>query len=441
MRIDRLELETPSETVELTLHPSLTVVTGLGRLEREALTSEILGAIGSGRPGLSADVLGPDGKFLRVLRPLRGTSTVTDAISGDDLSAQYRRGDSIDLLATLGLDRGQARAMFRMGRRDVRAPEGKWELIQRLARIDQDKLWRTATDLLETEVEVSDLTHETSSQRGHIDILEDAHAAVEKAADRLEQLESNAVATATAAVMVAFLAGVLFGPWLALPCLLVAVGAGAAYWKYDRDLQSAVVKEDEVLEANGITTYLDYQMTRIESLTEGPDRGRRLELMEQKRATTSEWETLTGGVSIEWAIDHRPEITQLSQTIDTPEETQNPHLLDVLPRLDDAQLGAVDALQQRVGQLSVLFPTGMTMLLDDPLSDLDDVELTAALSTVDDALQSHQIVLMSDDPRIVRWAHRMVKDSRATVLNLGGQTEAVESVRTSPTPSPAMVGA
>ena len=83
----------------------------------------------------------------------------------------------------------------------------------------------------------------------------------------------------------------------------------------------------------------------------------------------------------------------------------------------------------------------MTMLLDNPLSDLDDSELTAALTTVDVALENHQVVLMSDDPRIMGWARRLVENGRAVVLNLGGQSDPVEPVRSTPVPSPAMARA
>ena len=231
----------------------------------------------------------------------------------------------------------------------------------------------------------------------------------------------------------------------------------------------ATEREIALLNENRLWTYLDYQMTQVEQLTEGPERGHQLDLQDQRRSATARWDQLTGAVSLPWAVDHRPEITQLSLTIDAPEPTAveedergsqlpaqfalgqnypnpfnpstNPHLLDVLPRLDDARLGAVDAIEQRVGQLSVLFPEGMMLILDDPLCDLDDFELTAALAAVDEAMSVHQLVLMSDDPRIVGWARQLVNTARATVIHLGGHTDPVELAPRAPMPAPQLVNA
>jgi hypothetical protein len=440
VRIDRLELETTSETVELVLHPLLTVVTGLGRLEREALTSEILSAIGQGRPGLSADVVGPDGKSLRVLRPLVGNPCVVDAISEEDLTDTYRRGEAIDLLASTGLDRGQARSMLRIGRRDVKAPVEKWEVIEQLARLDQDELWRTAKTVLESEVELTETARVRSEKQRPIDGLDDLHAAVDLATDRLEQSQPVVVAVVASCLSLGVVGGALFSPLTAALFAIIGTAAVGVQWSRQRAAEMATEREISLLNENRLWTYLDYQMTQVEQLTEGPERGHQLDLQDQRRSATARWDQLTGAVSLPWAVDHRPEITQLSLTIDAPEPT-NPHLLDVLPRLDDARLGAVDAIEQRVGQLSVLFPEGMMLILDDPLCDLDDFELTAALAAVDEAMSVHQLVLMSDDPRIVGWARQLVNTARATVIHLGGHTDPVELAPRAPMPAPQLVNA
>ena len=443
VRIERLELETQSETVELTLHPLLTVVTGLGRLEREALSGEILGALGSGRPGLSLDLVGPDGKFISVSRPLDGPPSVTDAFDGTDLTADYQRGSAVDLLGSLGLDKGQARSLLRMGRHDVRPPEAKWQIVERMAELDQDLLWSTATEIARLSVELEQLGVEASEQRGPVVEIETAHETVELAADALADVRRDVMAASVGSAVAGVIVAVLFSPLLAAPLLLGAAG-GLAFLAWRRtQLQSALAAEEDALSTFGVDTYLDYQMEQVEELTDNASRTRRLELMEAKATAERSWDRLTGGaVSLAWAVDHRPDILRLAEQTKV-EELSTDAVPDVLPRMDDANLGAFDALKQRLGQLTVLFPTGMVFLMDDPLSDLEDFELTAALTLIDDALEHHQLILMSDDPRIVGWAQQLSRETRALIVHLGGNEAPATSApsENSPVPAHSLVGA
>lgn len=441
VRIERLELETASETVELTLHPLLTVVTGLGRLEREALSGEILGALGAGRPGLSVDLVGPDGKFIEVSRPLDGAPSVTDAFDGSDLTADYQHGSGIDILASLGLDKGQARTLLRMGRQDVRPPEGQWQLVERLAQLDQKTLWSAATTVAALAVELDQLALEAADERGAVQEIETAHETVELAADVLENVRRDATATSIASGVAGVVVALVFGWVLALP-LLIGGGGGLGYlvWRQVQ-LRTALSSEQQALEEIGVDTYLDYQMEQVEELTDTASRSRRLELMDAKAAAEERWDELTGGgVSLVWAAEHRPDIHRLAEQA-RAEELHTDAVPDVLPRMDDVNLGAFDALQQRVGQLTVLFPTGIVFLLDDPLSDLDDFELTAALTLIDDALDRHQLILMSDDPRIVGWAQQLAVQTRALLVNLGGDGVPVAPSTSQPCSAPALLDA
>lgn len=442
VRIERLELETQSETVELTLHPLLTVVTGLGRLEREALSGEILGALGAGRPGLSLDMVGPDGKFISVSRPLDGAPSVTDSFDGTDLTAQYQRGSGIDLLGSLGLDKGQARTLLRMGRHDVRPPEGKWQIIERLAELDQGELWSTATEIARLSVELEQLGAEVTEQRGPVAEIETAHETVELAADALADIRRDVTAATVGSALAAVVVALLFGFLLATPLVLGAAGGlGFLVWRRSQ-LQAALTTEEAALSTFGVGTYLDYQMEQVEEMTDNTSRSRRLELMDAKTNAESDWRALTGdGISLAWAVDHRPEILRLAEQAKV-EEASTDAVPDVLPRMDDANLGAFDALKQRLGQLTVLFPDGMIFLLDDPLADLEDFELTAALTLIDDALDQHQLILMSDDPRIVGWARQLSEDTRALIVHLGGNDAPAGAAPTnSPVPAPALIDA
>ena len=89
MRLHRIELVTENTTVDLPLHHQTTVIAGLGRLEREALASEITAALQHGRPGLSADVSTQIGRRLEIRRPLDGPATVNDVDTHEDVTNDF----------------------------------------------------------------------------------------------------------------------------------------------------------------------------------------------------------------------------------------------------------------------------------------------------------------------------------------------------------------
>ena len=57
MRFQRLLLEAGSATVTVDLHPRLTIIAGVGHLERESLVTELLGGLAGSRPGTHVEVV------------------------------------------------------------------------------------------------------------------------------------------------------------------------------------------------------------------------------------------------------------------------------------------------------------------------------------------------------------------------------------------------
>ena len=60
-------IEAGRHTIALDLHPRLTVITGVGDLERESLAGELLGAMGRSRPGVHVEVTTDDGRHLALM--------------------------------------------------------------------------------------------------------------------------------------------------------------------------------------------------------------------------------------------------------------------------------------------------------------------------------------------------------------------------------------
>ena len=64
MRYERLVIQAGSNSFTLNLHPRLTVIAGVGQLERESLIGELVGALGSSRSGVHAELVQDDGRHL-----------------------------------------------------------------------------------------------------------------------------------------------------------------------------------------------------------------------------------------------------------------------------------------------------------------------------------------------------------------------------------------
>lgn len=100
MRIDRLKLNIAADRFDLSLHPQLTFLTGISPSHRPEVGEEILDALQEGRPGLSLDITGRDGRLIEVYRPTEGATTVRDALSGADLTDRFLVGEKVNLLAS-----------------------------------------------------------------------------------------------------------------------------------------------------------------------------------------------------------------------------------------------------------------------------------------------------------------------------------------------------
>ena len=105
MRVERLVIEAGENTLTLDLHPRLTVVAGIGRVEREGLVGELIGALGGSRPGLHLELEERSGRHLAVFRPTSGRPRIVDVDRAQDVTAEFAGADGgCSLLAHLGLD-------------------------------------------------------------------------------------------------------------------------------------------------------------------------------------------------------------------------------------------------------------------------------------------------------------------------------------------------
>ena len=143
VRYERLVIDAGQDkTFALDFHPRLTVVTGVGRNEREALMSELVGTLSSTRAGGHLEITDDRGRHLAVFRPHSGRHLVVDIDSGTDISSQFRTADgTIDLLAVEGLDQATAKRQMRVTAQDLTTRTQGAELIRRLSGCDQGLIW------------------------------------------------------------------------------------------------------------------------------------------------------------------------------------------------------------------------------------------------------------------------------------------------------------
>ena len=183
-------IEAGENTLTLDLHPRLTVVGGIGRVEREGLIGELIGALGGSRPGLHLELEERSGRHLAVFRPTSGRPRIVDVDRARDVTAEFTGEDGdCSLLTHLGLDSQGARRVMRFGAADLATSSNRSQAVDVLAALDQRRVWNAADGLrsaewyLTSEAEAIGSAPEDAAM---IEEVEARHNAVEQAADRFE---------------------------------------------------------------------------------------------------------------------------------------------------------------------------------------------------------------------------------------------------------------
>jgi hypothetical protein len=412
MRIDRLEVATSTDTMEMRLHPRITLVSGLGQLERDALTAEIAAALGTGRPGLNAELLEDTGRILMVQRPIDGPSRVIDALNEEDISEFFRTEDgSISIAGALGVDQDDLRSFLRLGLTSMKAEKNVDDLIRRLGRLDQDKLWAAALTLAEVEVEVanqSGASQSSASYETYVDAIEDCQLAVARANERIENTRAALMASSTALALLAFIGILILHPLAAVPFLALSMAcAGASFFNY-QELEQAREAEIQILNEAGVESYFNLRLIQVEALTAKPQhRSGIIKLHEIHRYAEECWQELVGVVPLEWAVAHRREI----------EAAARGRYRDAASITDPAEM--VDRIRRHLDRTGSHLGESLPAIFDDPFTILDDFDVAAVLSMVSDHARTGQVIIMTDDARVTGWADQLAERFAATVLKLG----------------------
>lgn len=405
MRVERLVIEAGANTFTLDLHPRLTVVAGMGRVERESLVGELIGALGGSRPGVHLELEERSGRHLAVFRPPTGAGRVVDVDRATDVTAELATGEGCDLLGRLGLSSRTARQAMRFGAADLAASSHRGESVEVLAALDQARVWRAAEALRRAE---GDLTTEaeaigsTPEDAAMIDEVEARHNALERAAELLERTRRRTFWIGGASAV-----GIIPGTLLAgaAGLLFAAVGlvsVTASLLARARVSRAAKAEEQALAEA-GASSYLGFQLQRVNGLlANDSSRKALMDVAGARRQALADWQQLAGDIPVDWAVSNREEIQEVARL--RREADALGSLGQPTDRPGDAATELAHVLVARLAEVRAIGGEGVPLLLDDPFQQLDPAVKPLLLEMLGRTAGDPQVVFLTEDEDVASWA-------------------------------------
>jgi hypothetical protein len=410
VHFERLAIEAGGDTFTLGFHERLTVIAGVGRLEREGLENELVGALSSGRSGVHLEIRSDAGGRYAIVRPSGAVHRVVDVDQAVDVTDAFTGADGrVNLLERAGLDVATAHREMRVGAADLTTQSRSDEYLRALAHVDPGRLWDVARKVSDRARGLQRAADDAGSRPEDAELyrqIEKRHQEFEVAEAEFEQVRDKLFAAAAAAVILAIPGIVFVGPVIAVPLLLAAMGAGAWSATYLRATSNARRREEEALQAAGAHSYLSFQINRVNGLLASDHQRRTLmQAAEDHRAAMSEWQLLVGDVPVEWATEHKREVEQAHARLRDAVGVTSPMALH-LPAADvtAAEVGATItarlARTRTLGAGGESFPT----FVDDAFADLPSSVKVELLGTLADAATGQQVIYLTDDEEVAAWA-------------------------------------
>ncbi|HEX7166484.1 MAG TPA: hypothetical protein VF230_05835 [Acidimicrobiales bacterium] len=414
MRFQRLLLESAGATVTVDLHPRLTVVAGVGDLERESLVTELLGGLASSRPGTHLEVVDDSGRRLGVMHPSSGgRDRVVELTTKQDVTIEFVDEDGqVNLLSPFGVDLATARRRCRMTAGDMAALAKVDGAVAALAAHDQDRLWAIAErvkatdDALKQEVSAVGVDPEDAPL---VQEIERRHSAFEAAQARLEYVRHHGIFIGGASVVGAIPAAMI-RHWVAFPLLAVAIVTTLVSIAYRRRMDRTREHERRALDEAGAESYLAFRLQRMNhALDGGADRARLARAATEHQLALDAWRALAGEVSVDWALDMREKVRAAATRIREMGGGATTHAVaaasaTAMTTAEPAELA--QALIERMTELRHAGPRGesMPLLLDEPLTGVAPSVKTWVLELVARSAGSPQVIYLTNDPDVASWA-------------------------------------
>jgi hypothetical protein len=427
VRYERLVIEADENTFTLELHPRLTVIAGVGRLEREGLISELVGALGSTRAGVHAEIVADNGSHFAVFRPVGAHHRVVSIDTAVDVSDRFRNAaGEIDLLDRAGLDVRSAKRRMRVTPADLVASSRTDQVVRRLAQLEPADLWSAADRVRITEDHLQAESEAVGTQPEDAEVvqrIEDRHNAFLTAQARHERYRKLSFFAGAIAALAAVPISLAAGEVAAAPLLIIAaIITGMSFLEYKR-MEQAQQEEAEALKAAGAQSYLGFHLQRVNGLLASDQHRKRLmHAAEEHRESLAAWRAVAGDVDVTWALERRDAIDAAARLRRHAEAVNADGDITVI---DDAESDLAQALLRRLAEVRTLGPGGESfpLILDDPLRDLSANQKPALLELLVRASQGQQLVYLTEDDAVAAWARLEALTGELTVLEPAEMTE------------------
>ena len=407
MRVERLVIEAGENTLTLDLHPRLTVVAGMGRVERESLVGELIGALGGTRAGLHLELEERSGRHLAVFRPTRGRQRIVDVDRAVDVTSEFADAQGeCNLLANLALDSRGARRLMRFGSADLAASSHRGQAVEILASLDQRRVWTAADALRHAEGELTTEAEAIGSapeDAAMIEEVEARHNAVEQAADRFESIRKRTFIIGGVCGLLTMpgvgLAGATGLLFLAIACAAVVASLAAR-----ANVGRAARAEERALAEAGASSYLGFQLQRVNGLLAN-DANRKvlMDVAGARRAALADWQQLAGDIPVDWALANREEIEESSRL--RREVDALGALSSSAPEVPyDVTGDLAHVLVSRIAEARAAGGEGVPLLLDDPFRGLDSSVKPMLLELLGRSAGEPQILFLTEDEDVASWA-------------------------------------
>jgi len=409
MRFDRLVIEADENTFSLEFHPRLTVIGGVGRLEREGLITELVGSLSASRAGVHAEIVADNGNRFAIFRPYGARARVIDVEAAADVSARFADDEgNIDLLSVAGLDTRAAKRRLRLTASDLTTSTHHDQIIRRLAAVEPKMLWELAGRVTAAQTILDDEADATGSAPEDAAVvarIEKRHAKFEEAQSRAEKSRKISFAVGALAALMVVPSVMWISQMAALAFVIVAAVVTALSFLQHQRLEKAGQAEEQALAEAGAESYLGFHLQRVNGLLDSQAARKRLiQAAADHEAALADWFNTAGDIMVEWAREHSDEIDEAAQRAkDVDAMRSRP-----LPNDSENDKVAViaHALVQRLEDVRGIGPAGenLPLVLDDSLNGLDTALKAPVLEMLLRSSESQQIVFLTEDADVIEWA-------------------------------------
>jgi uncharacterized protein YhaN len=411
VQFERLVIESGQSTFALDLHSRVTVVAGVGRLERDGLINELVAAIGTGHPGVHLELASDAGTRYTIYRPVGGAHRVVDIDHEQDVTDSFvGPSGAVNLLERAGLDERTARRQMRITEADLATTSTQEEYVLTLAHVEQGRLWDVAWKVKDREDrlnEVAEAAGSTAHDAEAFEEVERRHRDFEEAQEQHERVRHIWFMVGGITAISVVPAAMVAGGIVAIPLMVAAIATTVASIVFWNRLEAARKREQEALTEAGALSYLNFQINRVNTLVSIDKH--RVDLMqaaEYHRAAVIEWKLLAGDIPVDWAIAHRREVRQAATRLrHTIGGVRNPMAL-TLSETEETTADVADAMLARLREMRTLGAGGESFpaFLDDPFVNLPSAAKPGLLELLVAASRDQQIIYLTQDPDVAEWA-------------------------------------